>query len=259
MGMTFVLVLCCVGAVAVTALGIVIVRRIVDRHVAEGHNDVLVPIFLTSGTIYAVFLAFIVVAVWEDYGAAHTNVADEASALTTMYRASTGMDQAPGGELRHLIREYTEAVVGDEWRIQAATGGASEKARAAGLAMYRLFAHQTAAVRQSDAAIDQTVLGLVNQVQADRNRRTLQAGKSLSPMIWLAVIGCGAVVVAMTFFLYMECSWPQIVVSSAMATMIAMLLCITYLLSHPFVGPMALQPEPFEHSLHVYNSVDKTP
>ena len=257
--MVLMLALVCVGAVAVTVLGIMVVRRIVRHHVAEGHNDVLVPIFLTTGTIYAVFLAFIVVAVWEDYGAAKANIADEASALTTMYRASTGMDKTSGAELRHLIREYTEAVVEDEWKIQAATGGASEKARAAGLRMYRLFAHQEAAVRQSDAAIDHAVLELINQIQADRNRRTLQAGESLSPVIWLAVIGCGGVVVAMTFLLYMERWWPQVVISSAMATMIALLLCITYLLSHPFAGPMALQPEPFEHSLHVYDSVDATP
>jgi Protein of unknown function (DUF4239) len=259
MSMTLALVLCCAGAAAATALGILVVRRLVHHHVAEGHNDVLVPIFLTTGTIYAVFLAFIVVAVWEDYGAAHTNIADEASALTTLYRASTGMEKASGDELRGLVREYTEAVVSEEWAIQAATGGASEKARSAGLNMYRLFGHLEPAVRQSDAAIDQAAIGLINQLQADRNRRTLQAGESVSPVIWLAVIGCGTIVVVMTFFLYMDRAWPQIVVAGTMAAMIAMLLCITFLLSRPFVGPMALAPEPFEHSLGVYKSVDAAP
>jgi hypothetical protein len=170
MTMALFLVLCCVGAVGATGLGILIVRRFIHHHVAEGHNDVLVPIFLTTGTIYAVFLAFIVVAVREDYGIAHTNIADEASALTTIYRASTGMDKATGDELRGLVRDYTEAVVQDEWKIQAETGGA----------------------------------------------RT-------------------------------------------MSLLIALLLSITALSSHPFNGPMALAPEPFEHSLSVYQSVDKTP
>ena len=259
MDMTATLVLVGVGAIAATALGIIIVRQLIHHHVAEGHNDVLVPIFLTTGTIYAVFLAFIVVAVWEDYGIAHSNIADEASALATLYRESTGMDKAAGTELRTLIRDYTEAVVTEEWKIQAETGGASEKARSAGLHMYRLFASLEPSVRQNDLAVDEAALTLIDQIQADRNRRTLQAGEAVSPVIWIAVIGCGIIVVTMTFFLYMDRAWPQIVVASSMSGMIAMLLCITFLLSHPFLGPMALQPEPFEHSLHVYDSVDKTP
>src|SRR5580704_14668243 len=106
------------GTIAFTILGVLIVRRILHRHVAEGHNDVIVPMFLTAGTIYAVFLAFLVVAVWETYDAAHDNIADEASALATLYRASAGMEKESGAQLRVLVREYTEAVISDEWRIQ---------------------------------------------------------------------------------------------------------------------------------------------
>ena len=59
----FLPVLAVIGAAGVAALGVWVMRRLVKGHVAEGHNDVLVPIFLTAGTIYAVFLAFVVVAV----------------------------------------------------------------------------------------------------------------------------------------------------------------------------------------------------
>ena len=42
------------GAVLYAIVGVLIGRRIVGRHVREGHNDVLVPLFLTAGVIYAV-------------------------------------------------------------------------------------------------------------------------------------------------------------------------------------------------------------
>jgi hypothetical protein len=253
------LALAVIGAIAFAAIGLLITRRFVSRQVAEGHNDVLVPIFLTAGTIYAVFLAFLVVAVWESYDAAHDNAAEEASTLATLYRASTGMEPTSGGEMRALIREYTEAVVKEEWPIQAATGGASPKARAAALGMYRLFGHIPPNVRQSDAAIDQAALQLVGQVQTDRNRRTLQAGESLPAIMWLASIGSGVLVLLLSFFLYMDRAWPQVVGVGVMATLFALLLCITFVLSRPFVGAMALQPDAFEHSLTVYDAVDKTP
>jgi hypothetical protein len=245
------------GAVGFAAIGVLIARRVVAPQVAEGHNDVLVPIFLTAGTIYAVFLAFLVVAVWESYDAAHDNAAEEASTLTTLYRASTGMEKTSGDEMRLLIRDYTEAVIHDEWPVQAASGVASPKARAAALGMYRLFGHIPPNVRQSDSAIDQAALQLIAQIQTDRNRRTLQAGESLPSIMWLASIGSGVLVLLLSFFLYMDRAWPHAM--GVMAAMFALLLLITFVLSRPFVGPMALQPEAFEHSLSVYDTVDKTP
>jgi len=247
------------GTVIVTGLAVAFARRAMRTQVAEGHNDVLVPIFLTTGTIYAVFLAFLVVAVWESYDAAHANVAEEASSLATLYRESAGMDAGASSALRSLIKEYTEAVIQDEWRVQAATGGASPKAREAGLNMFRLFRQMPPAVRQGDAAVDEAALTLMTRVQDDRNKRTLEAGESMAPIMWVVSIGSGMLIVGMTCLLYMERLWPHILMSSLMAGMICTLLCMTFVLARPFHGPLALQPDAFEHSLGVYAAVDKTP
>src|SRR5579872_2818993 len=53
------------GTVLFGVVGVLVGRRIVRHHVAEGHNDVLVPLFMTAGVIYAVLLGFTVVAEWE--------------------------------------------------------------------------------------------------------------------------------------------------------------------------------------------------
>jgi hypothetical protein len=50
------------GAVLYAVVGVLIGRKIVRHQVAEGHNDVLVPVFLTAGVIYAVLLGFTVIA-----------------------------------------------------------------------------------------------------------------------------------------------------------------------------------------------------
>jgi hypothetical protein len=245
------------GTIFVTGLAVTLARLVTRRQVAEGHNDVLVPIFLTAGTIYAVFLAFLVVAVWESYDAAHANVAEEASALATLYRESAGMDPSASTALRGLIREYTEAVIHDEWSVQAATGGASPKAREAGLNMFRLFRQIPPSVRQDDIAVDGAALALMTRIQDDRNKRTLEAGESIAPIMWVVSIGSGMLIVGMTCLLYMERLWPHMLMSSLMAGMVCTLLCMTFALSRPFNGPLALQPEAFEHSLGVYAAVDK--
>jgi hypothetical protein len=125
--------------------------------------------------------------------------------------------------------------------------------------MYRMFGELPPAVRQSDALIDQVVINLVSVVQTDRNRRTLEAGEALSPVIWTASIGGGVIVLALCLLLYMDRAWPQMAATSLMIALFAMLLAVTFVLSRPFVGPMALQPDSFEHSMSVYDAVDKTP
>ena len=74
-----------------------------------------------------------------------------------------------------------------------------------------------------------------------------------------AAIGSGMIALSMSFLLFMDQVILQIIVTSMMAGMIALLLCITSVLSRPFVGPLALGPQPFVHSLEVFDSVDATP
>jgi hypothetical protein len=255
----FALVLIGGAALAFTVLGLSVVRRLVKRGVGDGHNDVSAAIFGVGGTIYAVFLAFLVIAIWAAHDDAKHNVAEEASLLATLYRSSAAMEPESGGRLRGLIREYTHAVIVDEWPIQAQSGGAAESARGAALNMFRLFAALPAEVRRNDVAIQQLQLGLLAQIQADRNKRTLHAQEDVSPVIWVVAIAEGLLVILMSFFLYLDRDWPHLVMSTMLATMIAMLIYVMVVFAQPFRGLLPLQPDPFVHSMEVYDSVDRTP
>ncbi len=253
------LALLCGAALAFTLVGITIARKVVRRGVGDGHNDVSAAIFGVGGTIYAVFLAFLVITVWADHDSAKSNAAEEASLLGTLYRGSTAMEPTSGAQLRGVIREYTRSVIVDEWPVQARTGGTSEKARAAGLKMFRVFGAMPPETRQADMAIDQTQLALIAQAQADRNRRILEAEEKISPLIWAVAIANGLLVILMSFFLYPDRDWPHVVMSAMLAAMIFMLIYVTWILEQPYRGLLPLGPDPFVHSLEVYDSVDRTP
>jgi hypothetical protein len=242
---------------AFTYAGVTLVRHVVRRGVGDGHNDVLAAIFGVGGTIYAVFLAFLVITIWADHDIAKNNVAEEASLLGTLYRASTGMEPASGARMRGLVRQYTHAVIDEEWAVQAQSGGTSEKAREAALNMFRLFGEIPPPIRQSDMSIEQTMLGLVAQMQADRNKRILQSEERISPLIWAVAIANGLLVIVMSFFLYPDRDWPHVVMSAMLAAMIGMLICTTWIFEQPFRGLLALRAHAFEHSLEVYDSVDR--
>ena len=46
------------------AVGVVVVRKLMQGKVREGHNDTIAPMFATAGVIYAVLLGFLVVVGW---------------------------------------------------------------------------------------------------------------------------------------------------------------------------------------------------
>jgi Protein of unknown function (DUF4239) len=244
------------GAVVYAVVGVLVARKFIHKHVAEGHNDVLVPLFLTAGVIYAVLLGFMVVAVWESYDAAHANAAEEAALLVPLYRQTTDMAPEKGEEMRRLIREYAENVVNDEWATLKETGHASEKARKSVGDIVRFFGTLTPATKVREIIAAQ-FLQTFSQVITDRNKRVLEAGESLSWIMWLGSAGGAIITVAMSFFLFMDRPWPHVVMTSVLAALIGILLFMMAMLSRPFVGPLAIEPASFEGSLSAFDDIDR--
>jgi hypothetical protein len=252
-------VLVIVGPAAYAALGVAVCRELLRGRVREGHNDVLVPIFLNAGVLFAVVLGFMVIAVWESYDAAKTTVAMEAATLVPLYRTTYSMPQETGDKLRHMAREYTKAVIEDEWRTQAATGEGSSTARKAMGDMFRAFGDGTitSEMKRDHPFICEAFMTSVTQVTAARNQRHTQANESLPWAMWLAAIGGAFIVITMSCLIYMETRWPHVLMAGAMAALIGMLLFTCEIMSHPFSGPLAISAEPFENTLVVFQDVDK--
>ncbi len=241
------------GATLFGVVGVLIGRKLVHGHVAEGHNDVLVPIFLTVGVIYAVLLAFTVVAEWEFYDAAKTNAAVVAALLVPLYRQSRAMDEDKGGEMRHLIRSYAEHVV-EGWdafrndtRNTKAGGDNNE--------IIRVFSTMTPANKARELVTGQ-FLQTFSQMVLNRNKRYAHSAEALAPLMWGGLIVGGVLTIGLCFILYMERCWPHVVGVGAMSAIIGMLLFMVAMLSRPFHGPLAIDPAPFEQALHVFDQVD---
>lgn len=247
------------GLAAYAALGVLVGRKLLRGRVREGHNDVLVPIFLNAGVLFAVVLGFMVIAVWESYEAARTTVAMEAATLVTLYRTTYGMPPETGDKLRTMVREYAKAVIEDEWPTQASKAEGSSRARHAMGALFRAFGDGTigSEVKSSHPYLTGAILSSVSDVTAARNQRNIQAHESLPWAMWLAAIGGALIVIGMGCLIWMEDAGPHVLMSAAMAALIGMLLFTCQIMSHPFRGPLAISAESFENTIHVFDDVDK--
>jgi Protein of unknown function (DUF4239) len=259
MGTVMLAVLMIVGPAAFAALGVVLCRKLLRGRIREGHNDVLVPIFLNAGVLFAVVLGFMVIAVWESYDAAKTTVAMEAATLVSLYRTTYGMPPETGDKLRVMARAYARAVIEDEWSTQAATGRGSSSARRAIGNMFRAFGDGTISseMKKDYPLICQAFMTAVTEVTAARNKRNIQAHESLPWAMWLAAIGGAFIVITMSCLIHMEIQWPHVLMAAAMAALIGLLLFTCQIMSHPFSGPLAISAESFENTLLVFQDVDK--
>jgi hypothetical protein len=79
-------------------LGPVLVRRYVALERLSSNNEVAGFKFATLGVVYAVLLAFAVIVVWEKFRDAETAAGQEAGAVASIYRLSSGLD--PEAQMR---------------------------------------------------------------------------------------------------------------------------------------------------------------
>src|SRR6185369_7766298 len=104
-----------VVAVASGLGGLLLFHRYVPVAVRREHNDVAGFIIAVVGVIYAVLLAFIAIAVWQDFNEAESIVENEASLAGDIFLDATAVPDPAGSEIRGDIREYVEIVARDEW------------------------------------------------------------------------------------------------------------------------------------------------
>jgi Protein of unknown function (DUF4239) len=107
-----------IGAICLVALaGLELVQRLVPAGSRQPHNDVAGFIYAALGVIYAVLLALVVIAVWEEYGAAKETVEQEANAAADIFWLADRLPEPRGTHIQELVRSYAEEVVQREWPL----------------------------------------------------------------------------------------------------------------------------------------------
>src|SRR5919112_4478843 len=112
-----VLVVLVVSAAAVA--GLMLVQRFVSSELREQHNDVAGFVYAGVGVVYAVLLALVVIAVWEQYQRARETVETEANALAEIAWLAHRLPESERHQLQEQARSYAREVVDQEWPLMA--------------------------------------------------------------------------------------------------------------------------------------------
>lgn len=219
------------------------VRRVMPDIVKGEHNDVAGFLIAVVGVVYAVTLAFIVIVTWEGYRDARTTVHREAGSLRGLYRDSQALPLATRAELGDLALQYAREVSAGEW----AALDRGEGSRAAFDLISQMFATLSTAApaTPTQEAFLAEALARLNEVAQDRAERISIAEEGLLSILWAAIIVGGGVTVGFALLFGVSDARLHYLMVAAFAAVLALQVLVILVLSHPFSGDLAVDPDPF--------------
>ncbi|MGH6803130.1 MAG: hypothetical protein ACREC3_07160 [Methyloceanibacter sp.] len=236
-----------IGA-AVYSIGLMLVTRTiygVDR--LRLNNEVAGFKFAVIGVFYAVMLAFIVIAVWEDFRKTEEAVRDEAKAVVDLHRVTFALPVAGGAEIRNHLIAYTNDVREYEW----ATMAVGEPSDIVVKDLDRLSRATFDINPQSwqELALYQDALRLLAVMTDNRNERLDSSGGSMPRILWFVLIVGGLITLGYPAFFGSTNLVAQILMTAALAELVALAMLLGLAFDYPFSGEVHISAYPFDQAL----------
>jgi Protein of unknown function (DUF4239) len=244
----WVLAIVIIGVAELYAVGLMLVTRIrCGADYLSLNNEVAGFKFAVVGVLYAVLLAFVVVAVWEDYQDTTTAVRNEAKALSDLHQVSFALPEAGGEPIRKHVLAYIGEVRGPEW--MAMTQGKSSAAAETELQRLSQVVFEARPEQLKDVALYNHALDLLTTINDNRSERLDNSRGSVPGVLWLVMVAGGLVTLGYPAFFGSSNLWAQILMTASLAALVALTLFVALVLDYPFTGDVRISPAPFEQAL----------
>jgi hypothetical protein len=231
------------------AAGLLIFQRFVPPRDEFSHNDVAGPIIGTVGTILAVVLSFLLIENWQEYDAAATTTALEASAVADLYHSAAYFPAPTGQELQRAIRVYVHDIVDREWP-EMRNGGESATAARESLAISGIvgrYQPNTAAQQ----ALQQNAMTLINSFQDGRRVRLWDNEQGIPMIFWAGNVLLAALTIGLSYLFRVRKRWVHVLMSTSLACVIGVMFVLTAEFDYPFRGDGQIQPTTWVRLQHV--------
>ncbi len=233
-------------AIVIAALlGLTIVRRTVPHDRLAQHTDVAGYVYAVIGVIYAVILAQVVIAAWEEYRDARVVAADEANAVLNLARLAQIWPAEDRLQVEEALSAYAEHVVDVEWPAMAA-GEFDESLHT--VLIHKLWQSVNRAGSRAGNR-DPTYAAALQQLDAldeARRGRVLLGEYHLPQAMTLTLIIGAIVTVGFSYLFAVDDGWILALITASLATLVALLLLLNYQLETPFAGVSAIEPTAME-------------
>jgi fumarate reductase subunit D len=233
--------------VLVAVVGLLLVQRLVPPDRREEHNDVAGFIYAVLGVAYAVLLAFVVIAVWQDYKMAQTNVESEAHDLAGVYFLASQLPEPERTRLQDLARTYARVVVEEEWPMME-QGQTSSRANSLARQL-RLELLQFDPRTEGGQVLYERGLTQLHDALDARRSRLLEVREGIPNLLWVVLVVGAVITVLFTYLFGLKSNLAHALMVAALTLVICGILFTIGEFDNPFSGIVEIQPDAFREVL----------
>lgn len=241
-----------VVSTAVGLLGLELLGPFIRARIKVEHNDVSGSFATRMGTVYAVLLAFVVLAVWQRYSAADASVNAEAAALVSAYRAAQNLPQPMRTDATGALRAYATRLP-EEW---VSHGLVTPHVTPDPLNPVWTALRDARDVPGSN--VSSATETAFQQLEVQRHVRHLASERTLPNVFWWVLIAGGLGSILISYLLAFQPMWLHRVLTGMLSLMIGSVLFLIFALNSPFVGQVHVSSDPITHALLQFDALDRT-
>jgi len=216
------------------------------------NNEVAGFKFAVVGVFYAVLLAFVVIAVWEEYRDTETAVRNEAKAVVDLQEVTYALTDKGGAPIRQHLAAYVEDVLKHEWDSMAVGEPSNVVGEELGALSAAIFAAESNDRRE--LALFQHALTLLTVIADNRDERLDSANGSVPAILWFVLIVGGAITLSYPAFFASSNLGAQVLMTASLAALVALSLVLGLAFDFPFTGNPHISAYPFDRALEVISA-----
>lgn len=200
-------------------------------------------IYNAMGVVFSLVFAFVTVLVWQNYNGVSDAVAKEASTVNNIYRVFAAFPEEIDKSGKAQVKKYVETVVNEEWPVLSKNEFSLE-------AYKELTALEDYVVRikphdMGESNAQQQLLHLTLQATELRRSRIFNAKFALAPPAWVGLATSLMVFLIFSCLFQMKSQKIHLILIAFLGLTVVGILYFLILFIHPFLGPLAITPEPF--------------
>jgi hypothetical protein len=239
--------------VLVAVVGLAVVQRLVPPERREKHNDVAGFIYAVLGVAYAVLLAFVAIAVWQDYKMAQTTAESEANELAGVYFLASQLPEPERTRAQDLARTYARVVVEEEWPMME-QGQTSPRADSL-LRQLRLELLQFDPRTKGEQVLYEQGLTQLHDAIDARRSRLLEVREGIPNLLWVVLVLGGVITVSFTYLFGLKSNVAHALMVAALTLLICAILFTIGEFDNPFSGVVEIRPDAFKEMLGSFGGI----
>lgn len=243
-----------IGLNVIIQLGLLIFNKVKIRHVNSLNNELVGVIFGAISLIYSLLIAFVIIAVWQDYEELNQTIEKESDRLNSLVIHAKVMPDSIKKNIYPALSAYCQDAITKEWGTS--NNNISLQSKSA-ITKLRIF---LTSVELKNAS-GNTLLSVLDEDLSNlsdlRRQRISHTRSHVPQMIWSMIIISTMLIIIFSYFFYVKSILFKRMCLLFLGIMIGICLYLIYKLDHPFSGDIQTKKIPYKTTISLIQTFER--